>query len=267
MAAAVWGGVLSFGLVTLPVELHSATEDHTIAFHQYEAGTTDRIRYRRINERTGQDVEVANIVKGRPVGGQVVTVEDSELDEIAPGRSRSIVISSFVDVGDLDPVYFGRTYWLAPGSADHWRAYNLLHQAMTQTRQAGIATFVLRGKAHFAMIRAEGHALALTTLRWPDEVREPATVLGTATATSEPSEGELQAATTVIAAMHREWKPEEYEDTYTTRVRQLLEAKAEGAVAPIAPAEPPEPTPTTELERVLRASVDSAKARRVTADR
>ncbi|MFC7344500.1 Ku protein [Saccharopolyspora griseoalba] len=267
MATAVWGGVLSVGLVTLPVELFSATEDHAIAFHQYERGTADRIRYRRINERTGRDVDLAGIVKGRPVGAQVVTVEDSELDEIAPGRSRSIMINRFVDVTEINPVHFERTYWLAPGSVDHRHAYNLLHRAMTMTGRAAIATFVLRGKQRLAMIRADEHVLALTTLRWPAEIRDPATVLDIPSAAAEPSPSELQAATTVITAMHSTWTPEEYEDTYTTRVKQLLEAKEHGQAAPIAPAEAPEPTPATELEQVLRASVESAKKRRANVDR
>ncbi|MBQ0927539.1 non-homologous end joining protein Ku [Saccharopolyspora endophytica] len=247
--------------MTLPVQLFTATEDHTVRFHQYERGTTDRIRYQRINERTGREVDYYEIVKGRTVQGRVVTVEDSELDEIAPGRSRSISITAFVDVDEINPAFFGRTYWLAPDTSDHRRPYTLLHQAMSQTNRAGIATCVLRGRQHLALVRADEHALALTTLRWPDELRDPTAVLGRSTSGEEPSEDELQAATTVINAMSGPWKPQDYEDTYAVQVEQLLQAKAQGALPAAAPA-PPEPTSVSDLERALRASLESATSRR-----
>src|SRR5690606_17063788 len=154
MPRQIWTGSVNFGLVTIPVGLYAATEDHTIQFHQYQRGTTDRIRYKRFNERTGQEVDFEDIVKGREVDGVVVTVEQSELDAIAPGRSRTIDITTFVDLSEIDPVFFQRSYWLAPNSKKHSRPYNLLRRAMYETNQAGIATFVFRGKQYLSAVRA-----------------------------------------------------------------------------------------------------------------
>jgi DNA end-binding protein Ku len=115
MARAIWSGSINFGLVSIPVAMYSATEDHTVHFHQFQRGTADRIRYQRINERTGKEVDYADIVKGAEVGGgDYVIVEPEELDAIAPGRSRTIDITRFVDLDEIDPVYFQKTYWLAP---------------------------------------------------------------------------------------------------------------------------------------------------------
>lgn len=249
-----------FGLVSLPVQLFAATEDHTPRFHQYERGTRDRIRHRRINDRTGHEVADYDIVRGRTVDGRVVTVEDTELDAIAPGRSRLISITAFVDASEINPAFYRRSYWLTPGTSDHERPYRVLQQAMSQTGRAGIATMVLRGREHLALIRADERVLALTTLRFADEIRDPATIGDSAPAAAAPCEDELRAATAVITAMSGTWKPGEHEDSYAMRVEQLLQAKAHGVLPSAAPA-PPEPTPATELERALRASLDSATSR------
>jgi DNA end-binding protein Ku len=175
MARAIWTGSINFGLVSIPVGLYSATEDHTVHFHQFQRGTADRIRYQRVNERTGKEVDYADIVKGRDVGGgDYVIVEPKELDDIAPGRSRSIDITSFIDADDIDPVYFQKTYWLAPDGEQYARPYALLVEAMERTNRAGIATFVMRGKEYLTAIRADDGVLALQTLFFADEIRDPA---------------------------------------------------------------------------------------------
>lgn len=115
MARAIWTGSISFGLVSIPVGLFSATDDHTIHVHQFERGTSDRVRNKRVNERTGEEVDFADIVKGADVGGgEHVIVEPEELAAIAPGRSRDLEISDFIDLDEIDPLYFQKTYWLAP---------------------------------------------------------------------------------------------------------------------------------------------------------
>jgi DNA end-binding protein Ku len=174
MARAIWSGAINFGLVTVPVELYSATEDHTVHFRQFERGTSDRIRYKRVNERTGDEVAFENIVKGYDLGdGDYVLVEQDELDQIAPGRSRSIDIESFVDIEDIDPLYFQKSYWLAPSKEEFGRAYGLLMQAMAKTKRAGIARFVMRGKEHIAAVRAGEGVLVLDTLLFAEDVRDP----------------------------------------------------------------------------------------------
>ncbi|MFC7340263.1 Ku protein [Saccharopolyspora griseoalba] len=258
MPRKIWSGSINFGLVTIPVGLYAATEDHTIQFHQYERGTTDRIRYKRVNERTGEEVGQGDIVKGREAGDGVITVEQGELDEIAPGRSRTIDISTFVDLGEIDPVHFQRTYWLAPTSGEHYRPYNLLRRAMQETGQAGIATFVLRGKQYLTAVRADEQALALNTLYFADEIRDPGELLDAPSDQASPTDKEIQMATTIIESMSGEWEPEAYEDTYTARVEELLAEKARGGEVAAASA-PPQPTNVTDLTEALRRSVDEAR--------
>ena len=254
MARKIWTGSINFGLVTIPVGLYSATEDHTISFHQYVRGSSDRVRYRRVNERTGKEVGYDDIVKGREVDGVLVTVEPSELDEIAPGRSRTIDITEFVDLDEIDPIYFQKTYWLAPTSKEHHRSYNLLRQAMQNTNQVGIARFVLRGKEYLTSVRAEDRVLALDTMFFADEIRDPTEVVGEQAAAQQGSEQELTMAATVIESMSANWRPEEFSDTYTARVEQLLQDKAQGRETERGE-EPPEPTDVIDLTEALRRSV------------
>jgi DNA end-binding protein Ku len=172
MARAIWSGVLTFGLVSVPVELYSATEAHGPVFHQFEKGTADRIRYQRVNERTTDEVEYSDIVKGAETGGRhYVMLDQEELDSVAPGRSRSMEIHTFVDLDDIDPIYFNKTYYLGPGGEETEKVYALLRAAMGDSDKAAIASFVMRGKEYLAAVRADGDLLALETLR---EARRPA---------------------------------------------------------------------------------------------
>lgn len=264
MPRKIWTGSINFGLVTIPVGLYAATEDHTISFHQYQRGTTDRVRYKRVNESTGDEIGFNDIVKGREYGDGIITVEQSELEEIAPGRSRTIDISTFVDLTEIDPVHFQKTYWLAPNSKEHFRPYNLLRRAMEKTGQAGIATFVLRGKQYLTAVRADTDVLALNTLYFADEIRDPADLVGDQPEQSKPSDKELQMATTIIESMSGEWQPEEYSDTYTEQVEELLAEKARGGEVQAAEA-PPEATDVIDLTEALRRSVDEARKGRAPA--
>lgn len=254
MARKIWTGSINFGLVTIPVGLYSATEDHTISFHQYERDTGDRVRYRRVNERTGEEVEYTDIVKGREVDGVLVTVEPSELDEIAPGLSRTIDITEFVNLDEIDPIYYQKTYWLAPTSKEHYRSYNLLRQAMQSTNQVGIARVVLRGKEYLTSVRADQRVLALDTMFFADEIRDPTELVGEQVAAQQGTEQELTMASTVIESMSSEWRPEEFSDTYTARVEQLLQDKAQGHAVEQGE-QPPQPTDVIDLTEALRRSV------------
>jgi len=255
MPRAIWSGAISFGLVTIPVELYSATSDHTVHFNQFERGTSDRVRYKRVNERTGKEVDYGDIVKGREVeDGQFVLIEPDELADIAPGRSRTIDIESFVDIDEIDPIYFQKTYWLAPGKKEYGKPYALLAKAMQETNQAGIATFVMRGKQYLTAIRARDGRMALETLYFADEIREPAEVEDA----GAPRRNELKMASSLIESMSEKWQPENYRDTYTDRVNQLIKDKAEGNEI-VVEAEPPGATEVTDLMEALRRSVESTK--------
>jgi DNA end-binding protein Ku len=259
MARAVWSGVISFGLVSVPVGMFTATEEHEPSFHQFAAGGTDRIRYKRVNERTGREVDYANIIKGVDVGGgRYVMVSEEELDQIAPGRSRALEVSGFVDLDDIDPIYFNKAYYLAPTSEENKKTYALLRDAMAETNRAGIATFVMHGKQHLAAIHASGDLLVLETLFFADEVRDAKKTLGNLPGKTSFRNGELAMATKLIESMGQAWKPDRYRDTYTDRVNDLIQAKRKGNEVQVAD-EAPAATNVTDLLEALRRSVDSAR--------
>lgn len=259
MARAIWSGVMSFGLVSVPVELYSATEAHEPRFHQFEEGTSDRIRYQRVNERTGDEVEYDNIVKGADVGGgNYVMLDQDELDSVAPGRSRSLDIALFVDLDEIDPIYFSKTYFLGPGGDETKKTYALLRDAMRRANKAAIASFVMRGKEYLAAVRADGDVLVLETMFFADEVRDPHKVIDNIPGRVKLSPQELRMAVQLIESMSGPWKPSHYRDTYTDRVNELIEAKeSKKELKPAA--EAPAATNVTDLTEALRASLEAAR--------
>ena len=261
MARAIWSGVLSFGLVSVPIEIYSATEAHEPTFHQFEKGTKDRIRYQRVNERTGKEVDYGDIVKGAEVGrGKYVMIDQDELDSVAPGRSRSLSIDRFVDLDEIDPIHFQKTYWLAPAKEEYGRPYALLTAALAKANRVGIATFVMRGKQYLTDIRADDGVLALDTLYYADEIRDPREMLDTIPAGSRPHANELKMAGQLIESMAMPWHPRDFRDTYTRKVRKLIEDKRKGKEI-VVEAEPPEPTGATDLLTALRRSVEGTRKR------
>jgi DNA end-binding protein Ku len=261
MARSIWTGYITFGLVSVPVGLYTATQEHEVDFHQFQRGTSDRIRYKRVNERTGREVDYDKIVKGHEVGnGQYVMVEPDELDDVAPGRSRSLEISTFVDLAEVDPIHFQKSYYLAPSDEQNTSSYALLREALAKTNRAGIASFVMRGKEYLAAIRADAKVLVLETMFFADEIRDPADELGTLPAKSRDRK-QVAMAVDVIEAMSGPWKPDEYHDSYTERVRDLIDAKRRGKEITVTETEP-EATDVTDLVSALRASLEDARSRR-----
>jgi DNA end-binding protein Ku len=256
MARATWTGALTFGLVTVPVSIFSATEDHTTRFRQIQRGTADRVRIRRTNERTGDEVAFNEIVKGYDLGDdQYVVLEPSELDEIAPGRSRLIEVSGFVDLAAVDPLFFVSGYYLAPRGEEFAQVYSLLVEALEESGRAAIATMVMRGRQYLTAVRASGDVLELHTLHWADEVRDPAEELPSPPVRTRVSAEQLSAAKQLIDAMSVDWKPADYRDEYEDRVRELIDAKRSGQE--IVTAEPaPEATNVIDLMEALRRSLD-----------
>src|ERR1700712_3406867 len=174
MARAIWTGSVSFGLVNVPVGLYSATQDHDVHFHQFEKGTSSRIRNERVNEDTGDEVAYGDIVKGAEAGdGGYVMLTQEELESVEPGRRRTIEISDFVDAADIDPVYYQKSYYLAPTDEAAAKLYALLVKAMAKAERIGVATFVMRGKQYLAAIRPHDKVLILETMYFADEVRDP----------------------------------------------------------------------------------------------
>ncbi|QMU77409.1 Ku protein [Streptacidiphilus sp. PB12-B1b] len=258
MARPIWTGALSFGLVTVPVRLYSATEDHTTHFRQIQRGTADRVRMRRVNERTGEEVAFDDIVKGYDLGEeQYVIIEPGELEEIAPGRSRVIEVSAFVDLAEVDPIYFSSTYYLAPRGEEFTQIYSLLLEALEDSQRAAVATFVMRGKEYLTTIRPAGNVLEMHTLHYADEVRDPAVELPELPERTQVDAEQLAAAKQLIDLLSTEWNPAEYRDSFEDRVHELIDAKRAGHEV-VTAAEPPGATNVIDLMEALRRSLDRA---------
>jgi DNA end-binding protein Ku len=260
MARAVWSGALAFGLVSLPVQLFTATDSHTIRFHQLQRGTSDRVRNKRVNERTGEEVAPEEIVKGFDTGDEYVLVEPRELEDIAPGRSQTLEVVGFVDLEEVEPIFFDKTYYLGPKGKEYAKVYALLEQALEHQGKAGIATFVMRNHEYLVAVKAEAGLLTLHTLHWADEIRDPHKEIDSLPGgQTKVTDRELKMAEQLIDALRMQWKPEEFHDTFQEKVAQLVEAKRTGEA--VEKAEPPaKATNVVDLMEALRASVEQAKS-------
>jgi DNA end-binding protein Ku len=229
MARSMWSGFLSFGLVSVPVGLYSATADQTIHFNQLHKGTSNRIRYKKVDEVTGEEVPNSDIVNGYDLGdGEYVVVTREELKEVAPGKSETIEISDFVDLDRIDPVHFRQTYYLAPRGKGADRAYALLRQAMHETGKVGIATLILRDKEHLVAVRPGEDVLILETMYFADEIRTPSEELDSLPQDASFAGRELEVAKKLVESLTVEWSPEDYHNTYRARVEEVIERKREG---------------------------------------
>jgi DNA end-binding protein Ku len=262
VARAIWTGSVSFGLVNVPVGLFSATHDHDVHFHQFEKGTASRIRNERVNEDTGDEVSYDDIVKGADIGeGEYVMLTQEELESVEPGRSRSIDISDFVQASEIDPIYYQKSYYLAPSDDSAKKPYALLVKAMAKAERIGVATFVMRGKQYLAAIRpsADQKVLILETMHFADELRDPGKELDGLPQRTKIDQKDLDMAINLVTALTTKWTPQNYRDTYTERVEKLIEAKKKNReiVAP----EPAEESSgkVVDLLAALQASVDAAK--------
>jgi len=227
-ARSIWKGAISFGLVHVPVSLHSATEEQEVDFDWLDKRTMDPVGYKRINKRTGKEIAQADIVKGVKVGGEdYVVLSDDEIKEAYPKRTQTIAIETFVRATDVSFVYTEKPYYLAPeGKAA--RVYALLRETLSQAGVIGIARFVLHNKEHLAALIPAGPALMLGTLRWADEIRSPAALdlpkEGAASNSLKPAE--LKMAQQLVKEMTSVWKPETFKDDFSNAIRALIEKKA-----------------------------------------
>jgi DNA end-binding protein Ku len=254
---------LSFGLVNVPVGLFSATQDHEVHFHQFEKGTSSRIRNLRINEDTREEVAYDDIVKGAEVrGGGYVMLTQEELESVEPGRSRTIDISDFVDAAEIDPIYYQKSYYLAPSDDSAKKAYSLLLKAMTKAERIGVATFVMRGKQYLAAIRPQDKVLVLETMYFADEVRDPADELDRLPSSVKVAGKDLDVAVELIRSLTTAWKPRHYRDTYTERVKQLVEAKKKNREVVVPEDDTQDDGRVVDLLEALQASLDNAKGHR-----
>jgi DNA end-binding protein Ku len=261
MPRSVWKGALSFGLVNVPVGLYSATQDKTIHFNQFEEGTSDRIRYKKVNERTGQEVPAGRIVKGYDLGGgEYVLLTDEELESAEPTKSHLIEITDFVDLDQIDPIFYRATYYLAPEGEAADKAYALLREVMRKANKVAIGTVVMRNKEYTVAIRPDDEVLKLETMYFADEIRSPSRELPSLPSTGAITEREVQMAGLLLESMESDWEPEKYRDTHREKVEALIESKRQGnEIVTGAEAAPPS-TKVVDLMEVLSASLESVNA-------
>lgn len=263
MARATWSGFLSFGLVSIPVGLFTATSDQTLHFNQLHKGTSNRVRYKKTDEATGAELSADDIVNGFALGGgEYVVVTPEELKAAAAGKSDRIEIQDFVSLDDIDPKYFRQTYYLAPKGKGADRAYLLLLRAMRETKKVGVATVVLRDKEHLVAVRPGDGVLILETMYFGDEIRDPREELENLPAAEAVDPRELAIATQLVESLAAPWDPTNYHNTYRQRLEDLVEKKRTGnAVVVGNPTERP-PSNVVDLMSALRASIERSGERR-----
>jgi DNA end-binding protein Ku len=254
----IWNGSLNFGLVNIPIGLAVAQQRKDIAFRTLHRECGTPIKQKRWCPHHERDVEADELVKGWEFSkGQFVVVEDSDLEAVALQRSQSIDIAKFVPLDTVDPLYFDRTYYLAPASAvAQRRPYVLLLKAMQEAGMGAIGSFVLWGKENLCLIRPLGDSLALETLFFAEDVRSRAEI-DEAVEETEVNEPELEMARQLVESLVGEFDPEEFENAYRRELRAMLEAKLAGEE--IAVPEPAAPAPVIDLMDALKQSVAQAQ--------
>ncbi len=259
MARAIWSGAISFGLVNVPVKLYSATSPKTVRFHQLSSKTGARIRQKRVDPSTGEEVPFEEIVKGYEITpDRYVLITPEELDALDPKATKTIDIEEFVDLPDIDPIYYDHSYYLAP-TAGGAKPYRLLLDAMRESGKVGIGRVVLRTKQQLCALRPTGDVLTLSTMLFGDEVLSPDRLdeidsIGEAEASSR----ELTMAQQLIDSLSSEFDPARYRDEYRDQVLDLIERKASGEQIAVQPdAEEPEAAP--DLMAALEASLAAVK--------
>ena len=269
MARAIWSGSISFGLLNVPVKLYSAVSKQTVRFRELREGDGSRVRHKRVAESDGKEVPYEKIVKGYEYApDQYVVLSRDELSELEPQRSRAIEIQDFVDLDDIDPIYFEQPYYLGPDKGAE-RAYALLVQALKESRKVAIARFVLRNKEHLAAIRPMDDVLTLTTMRFHDEVSSPQDLDGEVfeeAKPKKPEKRELEMAKQLIDSLTSDFKPDQYRDEYREELLDLLERKAAGKEVVSAPTEEPKPTKAPDLMAALEESLAAVKGEEAAAD-
>ena len=254
----IWKGAISFGLVTIPVKLYTATEEKTLKFNQLHEKDGGRIKYKRVCSIDGEEVPYSEIVKGFEYEkDRYVTLTDEELQSLPVPTARAIEIERFVDSEQIDPLYFQRSYYLVPEGTG-LKAYNLLREAMADDGKVAIAKVALREKEHLATLRLRDNVLVLETMFWPDEIRVPKFEELDEEVELRPQE--IKMARSLIDSLTDDFEPEEFSDEYRATLEEIIRKKVEGEE--ITFAEPSEPSKVVDLMDALRASVEAAKASR-----
>jgi DNA end-binding protein Ku len=263
MPRSIWSGAISFGLVTVPVKLYSAVSRKTVRFHQLNGVTGARIRQKRVDPTTGNEVPYDDIVKGFELTpDRYVVIEPGELEALDPKKTKSIEIEDFVALEEIDPIYYDHPYYLAPGTGGA-KPYKLLLEAMQETGRVAIATVVIRSKQQLVAVRPMGDGvLGMATMVFPDEIIDAATIDELSAAEDvEINPRELSIAKQLVTSLAAPFGPDKYRDTYREEVLALVERKAQGEHIAVQPAVEEAEQPVPDLMSALRASLDAVRAR------
>ncbi len=260
MAQQIWRGSIAFGLVNVAVRAFGATRDQKVHFHQIDRSSGSRIGYDKVSKLTGEKVDKADIALGYEVDtGRYVTFDPEEVAALRPRSTRTVEISDFVDLASIDPIHYEKTYWLAPADETAQKPYALLATAMQDEQRVGIGMVVMRTKQYLAAIRPLQGVLAMSTMRFADEV-VPASEIVDLDALIEPGEREVELARQIITGLAADWDPELYHDSFTAELRSLIAEKAAGHQLIEEPSgESDQPGELVDLMAALQASVDAAK--------
>jgi DNA end-binding protein Ku len=260
MARAIWSGSISFGLLNVPVKMYSAVARRNIALREIRESDSARIKHRRVAEGTDEEVPYDEIIKAYEITpGQYVPISKEEMSSMAPEKTRAIDVQDFVDLDEIDPIYFDSPYYLGPADGAE-KAYSLLAAAMKASGKVAIARFVFRNKEHLAAIRTSGGVLTLTTMRFADEV-VPASELDEVLPDKAPkvAKKEQQMAEQLIESLSADFDPEAYRDEYREQLLGLIERKAEGKEIVASEAEAPQATKAPDLMAALEQSIAAVK--------
>ncbi len=262
MPRSLWTGSLSFGLVNVPVALFSGVSDQDLHFRQLHAKDHTPVETHRFCAEEDEEVPYDEIANGYETDDGMVILTDAELAAAAPHRSRTIDIEAFVDLEDVDPIYFDHPYVVMPsGEAEGiQRAYRLLVEVMGRTERAALGRVVMRTKEYLVLIRARQERLVLTTLLWHDEVR-PTDPIPAPTKKDKPAKKEVDAAVELIESFSCDWDPTRYEDSFQKRLREIVKRKAKGQTIEVPDDEDEKPTPVPDLMAALEQSLEDAKSR------
>ncbi|HEX7610169.1 MAG TPA: Ku protein, partial [Solirubrobacteraceae bacterium] len=262
MPRAMWTGAISFGLVTVPVKLYSALDRKAVRFHQLSGKTGTRIAQKRVDSQTGEEVPYEDIVKGYEIAkDRYVVIEPGELDALEPKKTKTIEIEDFVELGQIDPVFYDHPYYLAPG-AGGVKPYRLLLEAMRATGRVAIARVVIRSKEQLVAIRPMGDALGMATMIFADEVTAPERIDEIKEAAEvKTTKRELDMAVQLVSSLAGDFEPGRYRDSYRQEVLDLIERKAQGKEIAVAPAPEQAAEPAPDLMSALKASLEAVRSR------
>jgi DNA end-binding protein Ku len=261
MPRSIWTGAISFGLVTVPVKLYSAVNRKTVRFHQLSGKSGVRIAQKRVDPQSGDEVPYEDIVKGYELSpDRYVVVEPAELDTLQPKKTKTIEIEDFVELSQIDPIFYDHPYYLAPGPGGA-KPYRLLLEAMAETEKVAIARVVIRSKEQLVAIRAMGDVLEMATMLFADEISPPERL----DELPDPKEvkttkREVEVAKQLIGSLAGDFQPDKYHDTYREDVLALIERKAAGKEIAVQPEAEEEQAPAPDLMSALKASLEAVRA-------